>query len=141
MSPRSTALVVCEVPTRVMKPSVAVSSPSAASAVAVRRLASWRTASQSMASLQDVGGQVRRGDHANASVGGGGVVGLHLAVHQPHDAVGDRRDHWVVGGDDQGERQLGAEPAEQLEQRLGGGGILVAGRLVGQQQGGAAEQR
>ncbi len=65
---------------------------------------------------------------------------LELAVADPHDPAGRIGDGVLVG--DQHDRATrGMQLVEQREQVLGGPRVEVAGRLVGEQQGGIRDQR
>ena len=61
---------------------------------------------------------------------------VNRAVLDPEDAVGDVEHLVVVGGGDDGDAALFAELVEELDDLLAGVEVEVAGRLVGEDDGG-----
>src|SRR5262245_23280693 len=72
---------------------------------------------------------------------GAGRRGLDPAIDQPERTLHRRRQTVVVGRDHQGRPALLVQLEQQLVHALAGGGVEVAGRLVGEEQPGPAHDR
>ena len=65
---------------------------------------------------------------------GESLVGDHAAVAQGDEAVGMRGEGGIVGHEHQGAAERAVEPHDQLDDLLAGGGVEIAGGLVGEEE-------